>query len=239
MHRPPEYLEESFRACGLSPAYAKRMVVELRDHLECATREHIKLGLDQDTASRLAQEQVGHDDLILERLISDPSCLVLPHRHPFLSFLVGPIVAIGILLALYVSIASPAGRWTVHVFGLDVTDPRFHTLAFVSYLCAGYLLWVAAALGVCAVAHRYRCGIKWSRLGCLTIATVAGLCFVYIRLPVGDTGTEFAAYGMDLASRIPRVILPLVVFAIFAGYQRWSKASAIVEGDPRPIVRRV
>lgn len=238
MHRPPEYLEVSFRAHGLSPTYARRMVVELRDHLECATRENIKLGLAQDTASRLAHEQVGHEDLILKRLIADPSALVLPHRHPYLSFLVGPIVAIGILLALYVSIASRAGQVAGDVFGLDVTDPRFHTLARVFYFCAGYLLWVAAALGVCVVAHRYRCGIKWSRLGCLTIATVAGLCYVHMSLPVGDTGTEFAAYGVGLASRIPRVILPLVVFALFAGYQRWSKASAIVEEDQETIVRR-
>ncbi len=104
MNRPPEQLEEMLRTRGLSPAYAKRMVGELRDHLECTTREHIEGGFPEDTAARLAHERLGHDELILERVFSDPSSLVLPHRHPFLSFFAGPIVA--------VDIASRAQVWS-------------------------------------------------------------------------------------------------------------------------------
>ena len=52
---------------------------------------------------------------------------------------------------------------------------------------------------------------------------MAGLSYVYMKLPVDDTGTEIVAYGVDLASRIPRIILPLIVFALFAGYEARTK----------------
>ncbi len=226
MNRPPKQLEEMLRKRGLSPAYAKRMVVELRDHLECTTLEYIEGGYPEDTAARLAHERLGHDDLILEHVSSDPSSLVLPHQHPFLSFFAGPIVAVGFALAMYVSVASRAAEVATHAFGLEATDQSFHLFARVLYYCAGYLLWLLAALVVCAVAHRYRCGIRCSLLGCLTLAGMAGLSYVYMKLPVGDTGTEIVAYGVHLASRIPRIILPLIVFAFFAGYETRSKGLA-------------
>ena len=208
------------RTRGLSPTFAKRMVVELRDHLECKTREYVEDGHSEEVAARLAQERLGHNDVILEHALSDPGALALPHRHPFLTFFAAPIVAVGFALAMYISIAPPSGDVTTRVLGLEVTDPRFYVFARALYFCAGYLLWFFGAIAVCAVAHRYRCAIKWSLLGCLTLAGMGSLLFVYMKIPVSATDMEIVAYGTDLASRVPRIILPLVTFALFAVYVR-------------------
>lgn len=226
MNRPPEVLEEALRGRGVSPAWAKRLVIELRDHLECATREYVADGYPQDDAARLAHERLGHDDLIIERMLADAGSLTLPHRHPFLSFFAAPLVAVALALGLYVSIARGAGRVAIDVFGLEVTDWSFHALARMAYFSAGYLVWVVGAIGFCAVARRYRCAIRWPLLACLTLAGMAGLCYVNMTLPVGDTGVDIVTYGVDLTSRIPRIVLPLIIFVTFVGYEKRTKRLA-------------
>ena len=93
-----KYVSSLSRNIRLQPARKKEIISELEDHLEDKTNELINLGVRQDTAKSLAEEQMG-DPVTLARLMQDVHTVVgrkdlglavIPH------FLLAGLVALGL-----------------------------------------------------------------------------------------------------------------------------------------------
>ena len=211
---------------GVSPQRTARLVDELVDHFHSVEQELRDEGQSEDASERTARERMGDLDALAKLILSDERCIGFVRRRPRTAFLVGPIAAAVIVLCAYAVVALALAVVAIDALGLRLSDPIFHILATALYLPTEYVLPPLVAIGFCYAAQQHRCAPGWSLAACIVLSLLGGACYVGFHLPLPSYEGSVAV-GRDLASRIPRVVLPLVVYVAFEMVRRFRTPMSV------------
>lgn len=213
------WLEDTRRelaATGLSPAYQKRLLKELADHIDdvrCAERNHAmsieiadhsrlssRLGSPQDVAA-VAKQQISHS--------------FFAQRHPIITFLVFPLPLLAILLVGY----------TLGLIGLLSGFKSYSDVAWVASIAGvlinglAYVPAILLTLVIAWIAIRSKTRLTWWLGAAMLIAVVSGLLGVTYRMPTTPgTGVLQVGFGFPpQLAQLPQTVIPLVITSLLIG----------------------
>ncbi len=200
---------------GTSVAYQRRLLDELRDHLDdlsCDERNHAMSA--ETMGTEMLATRVGEPKEIAAAAELNVARAKFARRHPIVTYLLLPLPA---LLAL----------WAAYAFGLvgvlkllqsyKNTDWAATSANIVVHSLA-YVPAIALVLIIAWVALRSQTRTAWWLAASTLVAVLSGLMMVNFRMPT-TPGTGMLQIGVgfppDLA-RWPQFVLPLAVTLAFA-----------------------
>ncbi len=215
-----DWLEEvgwQLRSSGTSVAYQRRLLDELRDHIDdlsCEERNHA-VSIEM-AGNELLKTRLGEPEEIAVAAAQNAPRAKFARRHPIVTYLLMPLPA---LLAL----------WAVYAFGLvgilkllqdyKSADWAIASVGIVVQSLA-YVPAIALVLIIAWVALRSQTRTAWWLIASTIVAALSWLMMVSFRMPT-TPGTGMLQIGVgfppDLA-RWPQFVVPLVVTLAFAGY---------------------
>lgn len=184
---------------ALPPAYIRRFMDELSDHLQDLTEENMST---ESAASRL-----GDPDQVAEAAVIAYKRRSFLGRHPtaaFLVFAVSPILSqfVQVILGLIVfgivgSIAKRLGMLTDHGNFALLSPVALEVISYLFTLMLVILPTILAGVLYCKLAKRLALGKKWVVMSCIMLVVMAMLPLGYVRLGMDATGHPILSGGMS------------------------------------------
>ena len=221
--RDPAWLNELHQQLAkkrLPPAYVARLVDELSDHVTDLLEDQMSTDALQ---SRNVFERLGAPQDIAQQAGKEFRRRSFLGRHPILTFVLLPIVAL--LASLAVELASFVAVGSVlKSLGPELSSERFSpwavggmrllcTLAVVlpALLMAALFAWLAARTGV---------NRKWPVITAVILGLLAGASQLDMQLAPGE-GQSKLMLGMGLSTAFAATFFQLSKFAVPLGIGLW------------------
>ena len=228
------WLESVRRECfrrSLPPFYVERLLAELSDHLA---------EIQEDPMSTEA-----HDLRSLERRLGTPLSVAdtaateyrrarFGARHPLLTFVVLPLLAVPLLSAaaalILVLTADLCGFSGDEARHRAIGEFELTAMSLVSRAIV-FVPVVAAAIAFCWLAARAAVGWKWIATACLLVAVLGGMSMVNLALPGnGQQGSLNFGLGVSAHPSLAQILqfsLPLTIGAWTIWRQSQSRRSLL------------
>ncbi len=150
---------------GVAPRFARRTVVELRNHLQDLVQAASADGAEHEAAREQALEQLGDEDQIVAEALAKSELKTWAYRYTRSMFLAGPV------LLYVVAVLGITFAYTVPIFSvmdLSLSEPwptwYFWLARLTTWFCE-YLLTPLIACGFCVLAIRRGVPLFWPLLG--------------------------------------------------------------------------
>jgi len=225
---PLENVRAQLLHAGVPPRFARRYVVELREHLADLTERERKAGLDATAAGERARELLGTDTQLTQAMI-ETAPRTLAARAPWAVFALVPLVT---LLAIIAGIVASMFRLLEQVQAAwpgGVPNTYVGTIAAASFVTS-YLLGPAIAGACIFIALRQRLSSHWFWIGLAMIALASSLFGFHMKVfpPSGGEpgghlfyvipvvyvdGHKSAAATLSLAAMHATVLFSICAFA--------------------------
>lgn len=199
MSLPLESVREELLRAGVTPRYAQRYVMELRDHLADLIERERRSGRDAAAAFERAQALLGAESLLARAVIeSAPRALAV--RAPWAVFAILPVFAfIGLFAALVYSMWRILGP--IHAAWPGGIPNSYTGLIAAASIIANYLLGPACIAGIIAIALRQRLVSGWVWVGLALTALCSGALGFHMNMLPATAGTP----GGAVFSAVPAV----------------------------------
>jgi hypothetical protein len=202
---------------ALPPAYIRRFMDELSDHLQDITEEN--MSTEANAISRLGEpKQVAESAATIYRRRS------FIGRHPtaaFLVFGVSPVVSLAALFVIaYVvvlAISEVCELLGVNIQHFFADMRRFEpsasvVLPYLVSLLTVVIPCIFASILYCRLARRLGLGKKWMLLSCVILAVIATIPYCSVNLSgiSGESGLRWGVWNPDSIMRLPYFIVWVV-----------------------------
>jgi hypothetical protein len=209
-----DQLRSELRRRSLPPTYVARLLGELQDHWHDFQEEHV-MATGTDAARLVAiEDQLGACRDVAGMAAEQYRSRTFLGRHPWLTFVVGPVplwllATVGYLLIL-IAVGSMVEGKTIH------THPAL-VQGFV-WVCYGlaYLPAAGAAALLCWAARRTGRSWRWYVPACGMIAAVVSLLFVRCTAPATPGGGQLMLgwnFSFPPAVQVGQALVPLSIAA--------------------------
>jgi hypothetical protein len=209
----PHYLEvlsEELRRRRVPRRYARRVTVELADHL-AALRDEIRRNGDAHVcAEALAQARLGDPRELADEIADYQARRGFVRRHALVIFLVLPAPAVAALVAALALLGRGIYLAAVNLLHVDPMNPALRLPTHYAFYGLANLVTPLAALALCRLAARHRLPLLLPLFACVMLSLAGGfLKLDLVHCLASGSVKYFQRYGPDPA----RMILPLAVFA--------------------------
>ena len=211
------WLENVLAECGrqhLPPVYVERLVGELSDHLT----EFMEDSKSMD-ASELQPTLLGSASEIAAAATGEYRRRRFSGRHPWLAFVVAPIITLPLLWAASVVLLVFGAK----ALGFDSDNPT--VTADISRWASGMLPFavvatlvlpvVVATISFCRLAVKSAVSQRWILACCVILAIVGGAANSSVSLPTpGTKGSVAFGFGVSLPpspQQLAQFMLPLLI----------------------------
>ena len=231
MSLPLENVREQLLRAGVPPRFARRYVIELREHLTDLTERERNAGLDPTAASQRARELLGTDTQLAQAMI-ETAPRTLAARAPWAVFALLPVVTALALIAAIVALMFRVLEPVQAAWPGGVPNTYVGTIAVASFV-SSYLLGPAIAAVCIAVSLRQRLSSRWVWIGFGLVAVTSslfgfhmnvrppfagdpgGVSFAVVRAVLVD-GRFSTAATLSLAAMRATVLFTIAAFALLS-----------------------
>jgi hypothetical protein len=227
-----DQLQQALRRQGLPSVYISRLVEELTDHATDISQENSSMDAEQTAASRL-----GRPEHLASIAKTEFNGRTFAGRHPLVTFIAGPIVAIPCTLAMIFLVAfgcmrmidtAMGGSFSANdELGLPPTSMEVAVIqafnGFVRFAPFAFSAWLFMRLGG-------RAGLRiWPAAACGIIALLA-LFFVSVVTPATADGPGMLMIGFGwkfVLDQALQAAMPLALGGWFLCRHSTSRSQAI------------
>jgi hypothetical protein len=230
---------------GCPARYAQRSVAEVSEHFEDLTQARIEDGLDPETASARAAEEMGQPAILAEQLVASFRQASWWGRHPVIGFCLLPPLALMILLP-----ATVLGLYGLFLLGNVFSR---HAIPLDEFKCAvlaapgAFTEWNNALLYFihsvpiavttilfCKLVGRSASGMKWLLVTC-GICSAAGF-FTWTGF---SPGGFYLGYGSPSVHNWVSAGVPLIIATLIVLWRRYRLALIDERSAGRPGLQQV
>jgi hypothetical protein len=197
-----EQLRAELSRHRLPPLYAERLISELSDHITDSLEDPMSTDVRQDV--RALSRSLGSPRDVAATAATQHQRAHFCRRHPLLSFVVLPLVALPLLwacaIAGFIALVAAAG----YVRGGESADDLSWAGPLLPFVVGAMVLTpiAGAAAMFCRLARRAECGWKWPLAACFLLAVLSGpaMIDVGIRGPYSGGvlhGTRYTSTAPD------------------------------------------
>jgi hypothetical protein len=212
-------LHDALRQRGLPPAYSRRFMDEITEHLTDLMEEMRSMSTEAQSVKTIEQRMGTQDELAIaaaREFRRSRFC----GRHPWLAFIVAPAPLMIVVLILYF---LPVLLSVSFIEGETTSSSPTMVSAFVWFCrAAAYVPAAIVALVLCHLAVRSGRGWRWFVPACLILSALAGSFSVSCRPPT-TPGTGQLTMGFGIGPGVFHVLQALVPLGIAAAYLLWQR----------------
>jgi hypothetical protein len=177
---PLENVRDQLLRAGVAPRFARRYVIELREHLADLTERERKAGLDDTAANERARELLGTDTQLTQAMI-ETAPRTLSARAPWAVFALLPLVTLlasiaAIVASMYRLLEPVRAPWP------DGVPNAYVGIAAAASVFSSYLLGPAIAAVCIFISLRQRLSSPWVWIGLGLVAVVSNLFGFHINV---------------------------------------------------------
>lgn len=235
LHRWQNRLASELKARKVPPAYARRLLDELQDHILDLQEADMNQGTEAESTIDFA-ERLGDPKELAEQASAAHVYPTWAGRHPWLAFVAWTpvlfllsVAAFGLLL---VGVATFFEGSTV------ATNPSLMQVVTLGGWAVAFLPAVVASLLLCRMVGRSGRRKLWALAACVLLAFLAGSLFVSCSPPYSKPGTGNFTIGLGVGAgwQFAQAVAPLLIGVVFVALGR--KGTDKTEDDAQPQLLR-
>ena len=199
---------------GLPRYYVRRIVTEMKDHIEDISSEEQVMSMDASTTTRI-EARMGSKQELARQANENFTRSRFSRRHPWLVFLVAPLPLFAIFVATYITGIVASGNY---MEGATVNSHPT-AVAILGWVCQAAVLVpaIAASVILCWIGTRSGRSWRWQLAACLLIAMLAAFCQVAFVPPLTPGGGQ-VSLAINLggfAFKPLQFLVPIMIAAVF------------------------
>lgn len=228
-----ESLREQLLRGGIGASHAGRYIDELLDHLDQLVREEEIAGRPSSEARARAMQRLGDAGVLADAMVARREFRTFSSRAPFAAYIVAPLAALVLVLAVLFVGLHRVGAWLQTVAAPSSSSGAWLWQSMSAVVDYGSTL-AAAALGLAmaAKAVRQRAPVIWPLSGLVALAALGAAARFGLVPPMGGDHGELS-FSFEPAL-LPRMTIDLGAMAISYGLLTiWQRQHA-----PGEVARR-
>jgi hypothetical protein len=170
---PLENVRDELLRAGVAPRFAKRYVVELREHLADLTERERNAGLDATAARARARELLGTDTQLTRAMIATAP-LTLAARAPWAVFALLPLVTLLVTIAAIVALMFRLLEPVQATWPGGIPNSYVGAIGTASFVTR-YVLGPTISAACIFVSLRQRLSSRWLWIGLGLVAVTSSL----------------------------------------------------------------